>query len=44
LDDEVDIAVPTQPADTLAPDWPEHPKGFEALLLNDKACVYAEPV
>lgn len=43
LDDEVDIAIPTRPADTFAPDWPEHPKGFEAILLNDKACVYAQP-
>jgi hypothetical protein len=43
LDDEVGLPVPTGTADTFAPDWPEHPTGFEALLLNDKACVYAEP-
>ena len=42
LDDWCPLSIPTQVKDTFRPDWPEHPTGYEALLLNNQACVYAE--
>ena len=42
LDDRRPLSVPTQVKDTFRPDWPERPTGYEALFLNDQACVYAE--
>jgi hypothetical protein len=43
LDESRSFSVPTRLRDTFRADWPERPEGFEALFLNDQACVYAEP-
>ncbi len=43
LDDEIELAVPTQKRNTFRADWPESPQGYETILLDHKSCVYAEP-
>ena len=43
MNEERVLSIPTKDRDTFSADWPEHPVGSEALLLNEESCVYAEP-
>ena len=43
MDDEEELSVATMASDTFASDWPEHPTGYQVLLMNGDACVVAEP-